>query len=163
MLPRQRARHIRSIFQDINVTPYMNLMAVLIPFLLSVAVFTRLAVLEIYLPPPSDQVEPPPVEEEKKDELILTVTIASGGLVVANGDSVAAFLPTSATGYDLGGLSKVLRDLKARYPEEVSAIILSKPEIPYGTLVGVMDAVQTDASSRPFRDLFPNVSLGEVQ
>ena len=163
MLPRQRAKHIRSIFQDINVTPYMNLMAALIPFLLSVAVFTRLAVLEVYLPPSSDQPEETPIEEEKKDELILTVTIAGGGLVVANGQEIVGFVPTTEAGHDFEGLSKILLDLKARFPGEKSAIILSKPEIPYGTLIGVMDVVQIDASYIPIRDLFPNVSLGEVQ
>jgi len=78
VLPLRRTQRIKAAFQDLDTLPYMNLMAILIPFLLSVTVFTRLAVLEIFLPPPSDEVEQN-VPEPEKDSLILTVTIDTGG------------------------------------------------------------------------------------
>lgn len=162
MLPR-RLRRFRSGAQDLDITPYMNLMAVLIPFLLSVAVFTRLAILEIYLPPPSDQPpESPPVQEDK---LFLTITITERGLITANGNQIVSFIASEEKGHDLEALSKVLQELKARYPNEESAIILSKPLVLYETLVAVMDATRTTSnkSGGPRRTLFPNISLGEVQ
>jgi biopolymer transport protein ExbD len=150
-------------FQDLGVTPFMNLMAVLIPFLLSVAVFTKLAILEIYLPPPSDQ--PPESSSIEEDKLLLTITITERGLITANGNEIVSFIASNESGYDLEALSGVLQELKVRYPNESSAIILSKPLISYETLVSVMDVTRTtldrDAGSR--RTLFPNISLGEVQ
>jgi biopolymer transport protein ExbD len=159
-----RLRVGRARAEDINITAFMNLMAVLIPFLLSVAVFTRFAVLETYLPPPED-----PVKEEKplteKDQLILTITITERGLIVANGNEIVAFLAPEEEGLNLEGLSEILQDLKARYPEEENAIILSTPMIHYETLVAVMDTTRMipveGGGARP--GLFPHISLGEVQ
>jgi biopolymer transport protein ExbD len=37
---------------DLDITAFMNLMVVLVPFLLITAVFSRLAVLELNLPAP---------------------------------------------------------------------------------------------------------------
>ncbi len=163
MWSRRRSRHTKSVQTDLGVTPFMNLMAVLIPFLLSVAVFTRLAVLEIYLPPPTD--EPPPSPQELKEKLTLTVTITERGLIVANGTQILSFIAPGEKGPDLESLSRVLQELKNRYPLEENAIVLSKAQIPYGTLVSVMDAtrasVKSDAARK--RTLFPNISLGEVE
>ena len=162
MLPLRRTQRIKAAFQDLDTLPYMNLMAILIPFLLSVTVFTRLAVLEIFLPPPSDEVEQN-VPEPEKDSLILTVTIHTEGILVMNaGKIIAKILPTDK-GPDLKKLAKTLEGLKIKYPDEESAIILSKPMIPYGMLVSVMDVVQTSNLTDTRGVLFPNISLGEVQ
>ena len=142
----------------------MNLMAVLIPFLLSMVVFTRFSVLETYLPPLEDQAElAEPLAQ--KDQLVLTITITEKGIIVANGNKVVAFLAREEEDLNLIKLSEILQELKARYPEEESAIILSKPMIRYETLVAVMDATRVISvegeGARP--ELFPNISLGEVQ
>ena len=45
--------------QELNITAFMNLMVILVPFLLITAVFSRISILELNLPPlnaqPSDQ------------------------------------------------------------------------------------------------------------
>jgi len=160
VLPRRRSRQTNSVFQELNIAPYMNLMAVLIPFLLSVVVFTRLATLEIYLPQESND----PLEDltELKEDFLLTVTITDEGLIVANGEKIIGFVAPSTDGTQYKELSKILQDLKDKFPEEENAIILSKPMIPYGMLVSVMDMVQT-VPGPPRKELFPSVSLGEVQ
>ncbi|MDP8240324.1 MAG: hypothetical protein P9X24_14640 [Candidatus Hatepunaea meridiana] len=72
---------------ELNLTPIMNLMVVLIPLLLSVAEFTKLALLE-YLPPlePAEDAgggkgddEKPP-DEEKKIRLNLIVNLSDEGI-----------------------------------------------------------------------------------
>ena len=162
MLPRRR-RHFRGGGQDLNVTAFMNLMAVLTPFLLATAVFTRLAILEVYLPPPTDQPEGPAATP--KDQLVLTVTITDRGLIVANGNNIVGFIASTEQGHNLEALSQILQELKVRYPEEENAIILSTPMIPYETVVAVMDTTLTiPIKGTSFRQsLFPNISLGEVQ
>ncbi|MEE9142428.1 MAG: biopolymer transporter ExbD, partial [Gammaproteobacteria bacterium] len=47
----RRSRHAdRRDPAELNITAFMNLMVVLVPFLLITAVFSRMAVLELYLP-----------------------------------------------------------------------------------------------------------------
>jgi len=154
---------------DIDLTPYMNLLVVLAPFLLVTAVFERLAALEIYLPQPTAAeaaagAKPPAQQEE---QLLLTVSISDKGILVANGAQLLTLVPPIPTGYDLPALSSALQQLKSRYPTADSAAILSKGNVPYETLVAVMDTtrealVTVDGKKKRYV-LFPNISLGEVQ
>lgn len=164
MMPKRTRFAQRGAPQDIDITPFMNLMAVLTPFLLATAVFTRLAVLEIYLPPPSDA----PAEEinmPDTEHLVLTISVTNRGIIVSNAEDIVAFIASTDGVQDFGELGKILIQLKARYPDEDSAIILSTPLIEYGTVVSTMDATQTflDKKSGLRRELFRNVSLGEIQ
>ncbi|MDH3417010.1 MAG: biopolymer transporter ExbD, partial [Gammaproteobacteria bacterium] len=43
-------RHHNDDTADLNITAFMNLMVILVPFLLITAVFSRLAILELNLP-----------------------------------------------------------------------------------------------------------------
>ncbi|HEY5593983.1 MAG TPA: biopolymer transporter ExbD [Nitrospiria bacterium] len=151
---------------DIDLTPYMNLLVVLAPFLLITAVFTRLAVLEIYLPPPASA-ELMSTLPSPEEQLVLTISITEKGLVVANGTKIISLVQPTSTGQDLQSLSAVLQQIKARFPGVDNAIILSKPDIPYDVLIQVMDAarvafVVTDGTKTSY-SLFPNISLGEIQ
>jgi biopolymer transport protein ExbD len=144
----------------------MNLMVVLAPFLLITAVFTRLSVLEIYLPPPAsaELMSKMPSPDE---QLLLMISITEKGLVVANGNKIISLIQPTPKGHDLQGLTAVLQQIKARFPAVDNAIILSKPDIPYDQLVQVMDAsrvafVTVDGKKTSY-SLFPNISLGEVQ
>jgi len=166
MLPRARRRVRRMESTEIDLTPYMNLLVVLAPFLLITAVFTRLAVLEIYLPPPAsaELMSKLPSPEE---QLVLTISITEKGLVVANGNKIISFVQPTSKGHDLQTLSTVLQQIKARFPTVDNAIILSKPDIAYDELVQVMDAtrvalVVSDGRKTSY-SLFPNISLGEIQ
>ncbi|HET6464070.1 MAG TPA: biopolymer transporter ExbD [Nitrospiria bacterium] len=151
---------------EIDLTPYMNLLVVLAPFLLITAVFTRLAVLEIYLPPPAsaELMSKLPSPEE---QLVLTISITEKGLVVANGNKIISFVQPTSKGHDLQTLSAVLQQIKARFPTVDNAIILSKPDIAYDELVQVMDATRValvvSEGRKTSYSLFPNISLGEIQ
>ena len=52
MRRRLRRRHVHEP-PEINITAFMNLMVILVPFLLITAVFSRVAVLELNMPGPS--------------------------------------------------------------------------------------------------------------
>ena len=162
MMPRRRKRFMERT-QDFNITPFMNLMVVLTPFLLATAVFTRLAVVEIYLPPETG----PKIESSVNvvDQLVLTITITERGLIVANGDKIVSFIAATPQGYDFKSLSNILQELKTQYPNEENAIILSAPMIPYSALIAVMDATHTAVmkGTTSQQVIFPNISLGEVQ
>ena len=50
MLRRYRGSRSNVDTAELNITAFMNLMVILVPFLLITAVFSRLAVIELYLP-----------------------------------------------------------------------------------------------------------------
>ena len=166
MLPRSRRRTRHHESTDLDLTPMMNLMVVLAPFLLITAVFTRLSILEIYLPPPASA-ELMSTMPSPDEQLVLTISITEKGLVVANGTKIISFVQPTLSGHDLQALSAVLQHIKARFPGVDHAIILSKPDITYDELVQVMDAsrvafVVADGKKTSY-SLFPNISLGEIQ
>jgi biopolymer transport protein ExbD len=144
----------------------MNMLVVLAPFLLVTAVFTKLSVLEIYLPPAvsAEAMQNMPTPGE---QLSLTLSITENGLLVSNGDKVISLVTPSEKGPDLETLSGILQQLKSRFPEVENAIVLSKAHIPYDTLIQVMDttrvALVTVEGKKTRVTLFPNISLGEVQ
>lgn len=141
---------------DFNITPFMNLMVVLIPFLLSGVVFSRLAILEMKLP--TAQAESSPVQPDKKP-FRLIVTLREKGLTVVGTEVGRAVFPSQEGGYDLEGLADLLLKVKAQYPQEEGITLLSEPEIPYESLVSVMDACRENGAGT----LFPEISIGAVK
>ncbi|MCS6946778.1 MAG: biopolymer transporter ExbD, partial [Steroidobacteraceae bacterium] len=69
MLGRARRRHRRKEAEDMNITAFMNLMVILVPFLLVTAVFSRLTILQLNLP---GEAQP---TTETTDELKLEVIV----------------------------------------------------------------------------------------
>lgn len=155
----RRHRHHRHIAPaEMNITAFMNLMVILVPFLLITAVFSRLAVLELVLPTGETDAaapEPPPVE----------VTVRSGRIELAGG-AAPQVLPNRDGGYDVDALSQALKRAKARAPEETAATILLEPDIPYEVLVRIMDAVRATpvlrAGAVVQAELFPDISIGDA-
>jgi biopolymer transport protein ExbD len=147
---------------ELNITAFMNLMVILVPFLLITAVFSRLAILELYLPGSSSE----PVEPQELT-FQLEVTIRERSIEVGDRNVGAlGVYPNNADGYDFEALSTKLAEIKESYPEKTDASILLEEEISYDTLVQVMDRVrvqeivETDGVSR--RDLFPDISIGDA-
>lgn len=153
-----RGRHIEP--ADLNITTFMNLMVVLVPFLLVMAVFSRMAILELDMPRADTTASSElPLQLEvvvRKDQLV--VTDHAGGL--------SRELPNRDGGHDLAALSTVLQQLKARSPETVTATLLLEPDLPYEQLVQVMDTVRVVPVQQDGRDvlaeLFPEISVGDA-
>jgi biopolymer transport protein ExbD len=158
---RGRFRHRRIEPEEMNITAFMNLMVILVPFLLITAVFSRITILELNLPAAAA------ASPEVKRELQLEITIRPDRLDV--GDRRAGLiksLPKTDKGYDYNGLSKVLWQVKEQFPDKTSATILSLPDTPYDTLVQTMDAVRAmsvaSAGSVTRHELFPEISIGDA-
>jgi biopolymer transport protein ExbD len=63
--------------EDLDLLPVMNLFSILIPFLLSVAVFQKMAIVEVNMPersPPDPNGPPPPVPDEQSLNLTVALT-----------------------------------------------------------------------------------------
>ena len=146
----------------LDVTTFMNLMVVLIPFLLISAVFSRVAILELTVPTNAGG------SVLNTPNFAIEVIVRKAGLEIANGSSVEASFPKKDDQYDLDMLSEMLMRLKARYPEKSDATILLEPEIEYDYLVQVMDVVrvgqiQEEGSEEAEKvALFPEISIGDA-
>jgi biopolymer transport protein ExbD len=149
---------------ELNITAFMNLMVILVPFLLITAVFSRLAILELTLPGAQSQ-----SAELNEPEFQLEITVRENAIEI--GDRNAGLLSRIANtedGYDLEELSGYLQQVKQRFPDKSDATLLLEQDISYQVLVEVMDVVRVaenvDESAREVirRELFPEISIGDA-
>ncbi len=152
-----RAGRRRSVgAADLNITPFMNLMVVLIPFLLSGVVFSRLAILEMRLPTSQNT---PAESKTEKEPFRLIVTLRQTGLTVLGSGIEETRFSFKTSADDLSAMSELLQKVKSAYPMEKSLILLSEPDIPYESLIAVMDVCRETEEHA----LFPEISIGEVK
>jgi biopolymer transport protein ExbD len=147
---------------ELNITAFLNLMVVLVPFLLITAVFSRMAVIELNLP---SSTSGPPTEIGFRPEIILREL----GLEISNGTQIIAAIPKIEGEYDLETLATYMRSLKEDYSEVDSASVLVEPQIPYDYLIQVMDVVRSadipdETAENGFVRvaLFPAIAVGEA-
>ena len=147
--------------EDINITAFMNLMVILVPFLLMTAVFSRITILELNLPTGTTQ------EPQAKTRFDLEVTVRATGIEVSDrqGGLIRRIQP-AASGQDLAQLSELLQQIKARFPDKLDATLLLEPQIDYNTVVQVMDRVRIarvlQAGTLQSAELFPEIAIGDA-
>jgi biopolymer transport protein ExbD len=158
-----RVRRLRKEAAHLEITAFINLIVVLVPFLLSTAVFTRLAVIDLTLPAQSSE----RVEKLSGANLQLEVVVRPEALEV--GDRIGGLIeriPATATGPDLRALHTLIEQIKTRFPDKLEATVLAEPDTPYDTLVQVMDAVRSGHMAQGATvvrsELFPNISIGDA-
>jgi len=164
MKRRWRKQHL-SQPGEVNITAFMNLMVILVPFLLITAVFSRMTVLELNLPAPGnpDQAALKDQPEELQLEVILRQNL------VEIGDRKRGRLKVidvSEDGSHLQEVSQMLQQIKARVPDKTDITLLLETDIPYQRLVEMMDtlrvvAVEQDGESVN-AELFPAISIGDA-
>jgi len=161
MRQRLRRRSGRHEPADINITAFMNLMVILVPFLLITAVFSRITILELNLPAAAAQ------QQQVKEQFDLEIIVRAGGIEV--GDRQGGLLKritVDATGHDYEQLSELLQQIKARFPEKLDVTLLLEAETPYDTLIQVMDHARAakiyQAGSVVTAELFPEISIGDA-
>ena len=162
MTRRHHNKRAREETPGLDVTTFMNLMVVLVPFLLISAVFSRVTILELSVPTSAggSAVDTP--------NFAIEVIVRRAGLEIANGRSVEAAIPKKDNQYDMEMLSEMLMRLKARYPEKQDATVLMEPDIEYDYLIQIMDAVrgaevQVEGSQEIRKVvLFPDISIGDA-
>ncbi len=122
---------------ELDMTTFMNLMVVLVPFLLITAVFSRITVVELTLPSTSGGAA------KSEPEFRLEVIVRDGGLELSNGQAVIAALPKVEGEYDLETLGEMVMTLKQDYPDSRAASVLLEPRIEYDHLIQIMDVVRS--------------------
>jgi biopolymer transport protein ExbD len=147
---------------ELDMTTFLNLMVVLVPFLLITAVFSRITIVELSLP--SSAGGPAPTDPSFQMEVI----VRGERLELSNGTSVIATIPKSDDEYDLETLSNMVVSLKRDHPNDDGASVLLEPDIEYDHLIQVMDAVrsvelpQVDDEEITRVALFTDISIGDA-
>jgi biopolymer transport protein ExbD len=144
----------------INLVPMIDILTVLVLYLLVGSIASHLAILQLKLPSP-DALPPP-----DQPPLALHVVVRKNLLEVGDlGGSVQQF-PAQAEGHDLASLSSLLAQIKERAPHETSITLLVEPDVPYDTLIQVMDAVRVlpngAVGPNASREMFPGISIGDA-
>jgi biopolymer transport protein ExbD len=159
---RAARRHRSREAPELAITAFMNLMVVLVPFLLITAVFSRMTILELNLPSSSQSLP------ETPQAINLEIVLRESTIEVADrGTGLLRAFPDKDGKRDYDRLTKFLVDeIKPRFPTLVAATILVEPDIPYDTVVQVMDLTRvrtvTDGPKAWQVELFPEISIGDA-
>ena len=158
-----KTRRLRKTAAHLEITAFINLIVVLVPFLLSTAVFTRLSVIDLTLPAQNTGA----LEHVTANNLQLEVVVRAEALEV--GDRTGGLIERIAatpTGPDVRALGRLVQQLKTRFPDKLDATVLAEPNTSYDTLVQVMDAVRAGHMAQGDKvvrsELFPNISIGDA-
>jgi biopolymer transport protein ExbD len=162
MIRRYHNKRNREETPGLDITTFLNLMVVLIPFLLISAVFSRVTIMELSVPTSAGG------SALKSPNFAIEVIVRKKGLEIANGSSVEAAIPKKDDQYDMQMLYEILKRLKAQYPEKDDATVLMEPDIEYDYLIQIMDAVRgaeehVEGSEEVKKIvLFPSISIGDA-
>ena len=163
MSVRRRIRARKHPSVELNITAFMNLMVVLVPFLLMTAVFTHMTILELNLPAADSEKN----TSSKKPVFELIVTIRDKAIILSdNKGGTIKKIQAKDDGHNFILLTETLKLVKSRFPDKTNATILSEANVSYDILVQVMDAVRmyrTILDSELIdAELFPDISIGDA-
>jgi biopolymer transport protein ExbD len=106
----QRMRRPTRGTPELNITAFLNLMVILVPFLLITAVFSQMTILELNLPPQKNQNQPQNQKKERNFEII----IRKNELIVADtvGGAIQSFKKENGE-FDMKAVSDLLVQIKS--------------------------------------------------
>jgi biopolymer transport protein ExbD len=164
MKRRWRKQHL-SQPGEVNITAFMNLMVILVPFLLITAVFSRITILDLNLPTPGNPDQA--AQQDEPEELALEVILRKN--VVEIGDRKRGRLKLISVNDDgsyLEEVSTMLQEVKARVPDKTDITLLLESDIPYQRLVEMMDTLRVvkvlQGEETVNAELFPAISIGDA-
>lgn len=157
----RRQRRQRHEPAELNITTFMNLMVILVPFLLITAVFSRMAVLELNLPTAES------VVKQDEPEFSLEVIVRANQIEIGDRSAgVFSVIPRVEAQHDTRALTEKLKDVKASFPDQLAVTLLLESDTDYEVLVQVMDAVRSyrvdQAGEFQRAELFPEISIGDA-
>ena len=136
---------------DLDVTPVMNLFMVLIPFLVSMAVFTHIAAIDFSLPPAQEE----GADAGESKELDISIVVTSGGFRIVGTGKKLDIVPRVKGQYQYEQLRVLLKAIKFEYPSQKSVVLVLESDILYDDIIKFMDICRESQ--------FPDIGLsGEI-
>src|SRR5690606_23897883 len=104
---------------ELNITTFMNLMVILVPFLLITSVFSRMTVLNVNLP----TLDKAQQQSEEKLDLDLEVSVSEEIITLRDRNIGNIYEPIRINDNNWQPLVNVLLEIKTRYPDEKDVLI----------------------------------------
>ena len=147
---------------ELNITAFLNLMVILVPFLLITAVFSRITILELNLPA-KDAV----VRQEKEINLQLQLVVRKDSFEIRDSNlGRIKYLQRDSDNSTWQTFSDILLEIKSRFPEEQKISLLLDRDVNFRTLIEVMDRVRAaevvEFAEVQTVELFPEISIGDA-
>ena len=120
---------------DLDITPMMNIFMILIPFLVSMAVFTQIAVVDFSLPP----AQVPGEGDEQNKELDISIVVTANGFQIVGTGRKLDLLPKLQGEYQFSQLRALLKAIKFQYPSQKSVVLVFDGEVLYDDIIKFMD------------------------
>lgn len=160
-MKRLRRRQIEKTV-DLNITAFMNLMVILVPFLLITAVFSRLTVLELNLPALDAK-----SKQNQEIKLQLEMIVKSDSFDIQDAKiGLIKRIKREQGDVNWKAFTDVMIEIKRRFPEEKQIRLLLEKNIEYKTLIQVMDHVRSadivQIDTVETIELFPVISIGDA-
>ncbi|MCB9727559.1 MAG: biopolymer transporter ExbD [Deltaproteobacteria bacterium] len=154
-------RHGKERVEDLNLSPIMSILVILIPMLLYAFSFFEVKVQAVTAPRmgPSNA---KPKEEDEKKPLNLTVLVTSKGFVVKQQAELTTepekpIFKRSFNGgteeYDFPALYSRLMAKKKQYPDESTINIGAEMDIPWHIIARTIDAARVQLVEDSYEDL----------
>jgi biopolymer transport protein ExbD len=121
---------------DLDITPMMNIFMILIPFLVSMAVFTQIAVVEFSLPPAQVSGEG---GEESSKELDISIVVTGNGFQIVGTGRKLDMIPKLQGDFQYPQLRTLLKAIKFQYPSQKSVVLVFEGDILYDDIIKFMD------------------------
>jgi biopolymer transport protein ExbD len=140
---------------DLDMTPMMNMLIILISFLVTMVVFTQLAVIKFNLPPQGgeggDGAKAAPDTAQKGPSADITVLVSENGFQIIGEGRKLDPIPKGSKDYDYARLAQFMRKLKDEYPAAEDVVLLIDSAIVYQDIITTMDVMRENK--------FPNILL----
>lgn len=147
---------------ELNITAFLNLMVILVPFLLITAVFSRITILELNLPLKNAKSVQ---AEEIRLQLELVIRPDSFEIRDANLGRIK-YLERNTEQTNWKSFTALLVEIKSRFPDEQNITLLVDRQVTYKTIIQVMDRVASaeivNITELETVELFPNISIGDA-
>lgn len=149
---------------ELNVTTFMNLMVVLIPFLLLNAVFVQMSTLTLQLPDEEQAITSASNSDDEGPLRLILSVYADGYELVERKQAIKQRFPlTDEQTHDGDALNQALLAIKKEHPGTERITLLSEPQISYELLIYTMDKVRAHIqTAENITELFPDISIGSV-
>ncbi len=151
---------------DLDITPFMNLMIVLVPVLLLSMVFTRISVIDLQLPSQAGSSS----ADLSQQQVEVVVTEKKLAVNFPTGILLREVPNTEAGQPNYRELSLVLQELKrhlqSKQADRKNISLLIQADTPYRKIVSTMDAVRSYeavvATDVVDAELFPDIAFGDA-
>lgn len=147
---------------ELNITAFLNLMVILVPFLLITAVFSRMTVLELILP---SEVEGGSENQQVDLQLQMLIYPDEIELRDATLGRIKHFILEEGD-VPWNAMVDALIQVKERFPDETEISLLVESSVSYSRLIEVMDHVRSaevvNVASLEEVELFPVISIGKA-